>query len=67
MSKKEGNAVINYFTESFQELRQVTWPTKDVAVKSTLIVIFVCIGVAIYTGVLDGVFNWGYTLLLSLT
>ncbi len=65
MSTKKENAVFNYFREAFQELRKVTWPTKDQAVKATLIVLGFCLGVAIYIGVLDGVFNWAYNLFID--
>jgi preprotein translocase subunit SecE len=65
MAKKAESAVLNYFQESFQEIKKVTWPTKDQAVKLTAIVFGFCLGMAILIGGLDAVFNYGYTILLN--
>jgi len=61
------NKITQYFTDSFQELRKVTWPTKNQAIKLTAIVLGFCVFMAIVIGVIDGVFNWGYKYLISIS
>lgn len=62
-SKK--NPVINYFQESYEELKKVTWPTRNQAVKLTFIVIGFCILFALIVGGLDFAFNTGYRSLVN--
>ncbi len=62
-SKK--NPVINYFQESYEELKKVTWPTRNQAVKLTFIVIGFCIFFALIVGGLDFAFNTGYRSLVN--
>lgn len=50
--------LINYFKGAFEELKKVTWPTRDEAVRQTIIVIAMSIGVAIFLGALDFVFTY---------
>ena len=66
METKAGNPVVNYFKGSFQEMKKVTWPTKDKTMKITFIVFGFCIGMALYTGLLDTAFHAGYNWLLSI-
>jgi preprotein translocase subunit SecE len=61
------NAITDYFVTSFQELRKVTWPTKNQAIKLTAIVLGFCLFMAIVLGLIDGLFNFGYKYLLTLT
>ncbi len=61
------NAFTDYFVTSFQELRKVTWPTKNQAIKLTAIVLGFCLFMAIVLGLIDGLFNFGYKYLLTLT
>ena len=60
------NKITQFFVDSFQELRKVTWPTKNQAMKLTAIVLGFCLFMAIVIGVMDGVFNWGYKYLISI-
>ncbi len=62
-SKK--NPIINYIQESYEELKKVTWPTRNQAVKLTFIVIGFCIALAVLVGALDLVFNTGYRSLVN--
>lgn len=64
--EKKRNASGNYFTESFQELRKVTWPTRARAVRLTFLVIGFCLAIALLIGVLDFAFSFGYRQLLDL-
>lgn len=47
------NMVSSYIRESFEELSKVTWPTKNQAVKLTIIVLVFCVITALVLGVLD--------------
>lgn len=62
---KGGNFIINYFQESFQELKKVTWPTRNQAIRLTFIVIGFCIVFTAFVGILDIGFNQGYRQLVN--
>ena len=61
------NALTDYFTGSFQELRKVSWPTKNQAIKLTGIILGFCLFMALVLGLIDGLFSFGYKYLLTLT
>lgn len=61
------NSLIRYFTDSFSELRKVTWPTKNQAIRLTAIVLGFCLVMALVIGLIDGLFNAGYKYLLTLS
>ena len=46
-----------YFTESWSELKKVTWPTRETVIRLTLLVIAVSVAVGLYIAVLDRLFN----------
>jgi preprotein translocase SecE subunit len=66
MSEKKSNPAVNYVQESVLELKRVTWPTGKQAFRLTLIVLAFCITSAIFIGLIDWLFNFGYTQLLGL-
>ena len=47
----------NYIKETRQELHKVNWPTRTQAIQSTLIVIGVSIGVALFLGAFDYIYQ----------
>lgn len=47
------NKFINYLKESKEELKKVSWPTKQTTMNHTLIVIGVSLAVAIFLGAID--------------
>ncbi len=53
-------AVKNYFQDSYQELKKVTWPTRNQSIRLTLIVLGFCMVAAVIMGALDLAFNRGY-------
>lgn len=59
------NVIVNYIRNSIQELTKVTWPTKNQAVKLTIIVFIFCIFSAVLFGLIDLLFNEGYSFLIS--
>jgi len=51
-------SITQYFRDSRAELKKVTWPTREQTRNHTLLVIGISVGVAIFLGVIDYVFNW---------
>lgn len=62
---KSKNFVVNYVQESFEELRKVTWPTKNQAVKLTFLVLGICLVTAVFIGAIDFVFSYGHQQLIK--
>jgi len=56
---------VNFFKESLQELRKVTWPTKDQAAKLTVITIIFTILCTLLLAVSDYGFNRGHEYMLK--
>ena len=57
---------MRYFSDSFSELRKVTWPTKEQLVQLTIIVIIFSLIVALILGILDYGFSYGFNSLIDL-
>ena len=55
------NAVKNYFIGAYQEMRKVTWPTKSQTINYSIMVIALSVGMALFFGLLDYIFNLGIT------
>ncbi|HNX11116.1 MAG TPA: preprotein translocase subunit SecE [bacterium] len=49
--------ISNYLQESVAEMKKVTWPTKKQTYHYTVLVIGISIGVALFLGALDFIFN----------
>lgn len=64
MSKIFGG-IARYFQESFEELKKVTWLTRNKAIRLTFIVLGFCLVSAALMGVLDLGFNRGYQYLVN--
>lgn len=60
------NALVNYVQASIEELRKVSWPTKNQAIRLTFLVLGFCVVTAFILGILDYVFNTGHQALLDL-
>ncbi len=50
--------ISNFLKEVRQELKKVTWPSRQDTIKYTLIVIVISLGVAFFLGAADFVFVW---------
>ena len=61
------NLVSKYVVDAFQELRKVTWPTRNQALRLTVIVLGFCLFMALAIGVFDALFSTGYKYLLTLS
>ncbi len=57
VSTREENAIVKYFKETRAELRKVTWPTREETKNLTLIIVVVTVGMAIFLGLLDYIFQ----------
>lgn len=44
---------VRFLAETYDELKKVTWPTKDEIVRLTAVVIFISVIVGLYIGGLD--------------
>ena len=53
------NKLLTYLKESRAELMKVVWPSRKQTRDNTIIVIIVSVGVAIFLGALDYVFEQG--------
>lgn len=60
------NKIKNYIKGAFEELPKVVWPTKNQAIKITIIVLVFCLVTAVFLAVVDYGFTQGYTALLDL-
>ncbi len=46
-------SIRNFFTDVRSEFKRVTWPTREATLRSTGIVVFVSLVVAVYLGLVD--------------
>ena len=53
----------NYITETKEEMKHVSWPTKNQTFLFTILVILISIGVAAYLGFFDYIFLAGLKIL----
>jgi preprotein translocase subunit SecE len=52
-SARRGNFITRFVNETVGELRKVSWPTRDEALRLTAIVLVVMIASSIFLGVID--------------
>ena len=50
--------ITTYFKESYAELRKVSWPSRQDAVKHTIAVVVLCAAMAIFLGLVDFGLSW---------
>ncbi|MFA4941209.1 MAG: preprotein translocase subunit SecE [Patescibacteria group bacterium] len=50
--------ITNYIKTSIEEMKKVSWPTKKETYNYTILVIGVSLGIAVFLGALDYLFNW---------
>ncbi|MBU0597249.1 preprotein translocase subunit SecE [Patescibacteria group bacterium] len=53
------NKIKDYFKGSISEMKKVVWPTKKQTTRYSIIVVALSLGVALFFGILDYVFNIG--------
>ena len=64
-SPKSNNAVIRYFQETGDELRKVSWPSREQAIRLSVIVLTTTAVSAIFLGLLDELFRFLSSLLVN--
>lgn len=50
--------ITTYFKESYAELRKVSWPSRQEAVKHTIAVVVFCAVMAVFLGIIDFGLSW---------
>jgi preprotein translocase subunit SecE len=63
-SSKSSNVILRYFQETGDEMRKVTWPSREEAINLTLIVLGSTVATTIFFGLLDYIFQRLAALLL---
>jgi preprotein translocase subunit SecE len=51
------NGLISYFRESWEELKRVSWPTREEIIQGTQTVLIFVLGLTALFGILDFVFH----------
>jgi len=51
--------IVQFFKDSYAELRKVVWPSKEDVLASTKVVIFTTLVMAVILGLFDGLFGTG--------
>ena len=64
-SARQQNFITRFFSETAGELRKVTWPTRDEALRLTAIVMVVLIASALFLGVIDALLTEFFRLILT--
>ncbi|MCX6734844.1 MAG: preprotein translocase subunit SecE [Candidatus Peregrinibacteria bacterium] len=59
------NAIKNYIRTSFEELTKVVWPTKNQAVRLTIIVLVFCVVMAVALAAVDYGFSYLFNLIIT--
>jgi len=57
--------IIRYLRETRAEMKKVTWPTREEALKLTYIVLGVTFAFAVFLGLLDWIFSQIFQLILA--
>lgn len=55
-----------YIRDAVSELHRVSWPTRQQAVRTSIVVLAVTFALAFILGFLDTFLSWGYKMLLQL-
>ena len=63
-SAQKQNFIARFFGETVGELRKVSWPTRDEALRLTAIVMVVLIASALFLGALDALLTEFFRLIL---
>jgi preprotein translocase subunit SecE len=64
-SARSSNAIIRYFQETGDELRKVSWPTREQSIRLSVIVLASTAAAALFLGLLDEIFRFLSRLLVN--
>jgi preprotein translocase subunit SecE len=56
---------VSYFREVFDEMRKITWPSREATIRYSIYVVIVSVAVGAFFAALDFVFNFGLEQLLN--
>lgn len=59
------NAFVSYVKESAQELRKVSWPSRQTVIRDTIVVVVVSLAMAVFFGAVDFGLSAGLEQLLA--
>lgn len=59
------NKLVNYIKGSIEEMKKVTWPSKQETKNYTMLVIVVSLAVAAFLGAMDYIFTKGLEKIIS--
>ncbi len=59
--------VVRYLREAFEELKKVTWPSKNMTVKYSVLVVGISLFLAVFLSFFDFIFSLGLEQLIKLT
>ena len=62
--KKKENRIVKYLKETRAEMRKVTWPTRDEAVRLTGIVLATTVAFSLFLGLVDYLLSKVFALLI---
>ena len=62
---RQPNFIVRFINETVGELRKVSWPTRDEALRLTAIVMVVLISSALFLGLVDAILTEIFRLLLA--
>lgn len=57
--------LINYIKASIEEMKKVTWPTKNETYNYTLLVVGISVALAVFLGSVDYLFTKGLELIIN--
>lgn len=63
--QRQPNFIVRFFNETMGELRKVTWPTRDEALRLTAVVLAVMIVTSIFLGTIDALLTEAFRALLG--
>jgi preprotein translocase subunit SecE len=62
---RQPNFIVRFINETMGELRKVSWPTRDEALRLTAVVLVVMIASSLFLGAIDGILTELFRLLLA--
>ncbi len=67
MNALANNMVTRYFREAYEELKKVTWPSRDEVIRYTIAVVIMGVVLGVYFGLADWALSKGLEALVSFT
>jgi preprotein translocase subunit SecE len=65
--RRQENAIVRYFRQTWAELKKVRWPSRSEAVNLTVIVLAVTVAMSAFLGVVDRLADLLFSFLIDIT